>query len=304
MQFIYEGTDITEHMEIRGCVHRDLSGGRADSLELVVGNAAKWFAWGPKRDDKVLVSHNGYDTGTLFISMILPEEGRYRLIATATPSAVRRKAYGTYENITLAGLMRACAAECGMDWALFGLEGSIRYPFLLRKDEGVTAFLQRVLEMEGATLKCLNGKLVAIGIEYAQEQKAGQNIEIQSATPGFFYRQRGGRWDSVTVMSPYGEGRAVDTAADTLESRIYTDLPAHDSLSAGRWARGLLLCHNRRAEEMEFVTPYNPGMTALARVDVTSVTDAAGEWVIDEAQHDFFKGSTKVKMVRKITSIS
>ena len=300
----YEGTEITDYVDIKSCIHRDVSGGRADGLDILLDNAARWFAWGPKRDDRILASHKGYDTGIMYISQILPEDGKFRLRATSAPSSVKRRAWNAYQGSTLAGIMRACAAECGLEWAVFGLDKDMRYPFILRKNEGVTAFLQRLTEMEGGTLKCLNRRLTAIGIEYAQGLPAKQNLEIDSKTPGFVYRNIAARkWESVAVASPYGTGAAFDGSADTAESKTYTNLPAFDKITAGRWARGLLLCNNRTAEEMEFSTAFNPGMSAMVRVDVTSPTDAHGEWIIDEARHDFIQDRTWIKMLRSVTSI-
>ncbi len=114
MQLFYEDTDITDYVDVKSCIHRDVSGGRADGLEMVLEHAEKWFAWKPQRDDRIVVAHNGYTTGTLYLSMILPEDGKYRLTAASMPSHAKRKVWRCYEDTTIQGMMRACAAECGI----------------------------------------------------------------------------------------------------------------------------------------------------------------------------------------------
>ena len=65
MQLFYEGKDITDHVDILKCIHRDVSCGRSDCLELELDHAASWYGWKPQQDDRISVVHNGYDTGVL-----------------------------------------------------------------------------------------------------------------------------------------------------------------------------------------------------------------------------------------------
>lgn len=91
IQILYEGTDITEVTNITRCVCRDVSHGRADSLELQFDHAAIWHLWAPKEDDKIIVNSDGYTTGTMYLNAIMPEGDGFRILATALPSAARRK---------------------------------------------------------------------------------------------------------------------------------------------------------------------------------------------------------------------
>ena len=70
-----------------------------------------------------------------------------------------------------------------------------------------------------------------------------------------------------------------------------------------RWARGFLLHHNRQAEELHLGMEYNAGLTALARIDIKSDTDADGNWIIDEVEHDFIMLKSRAKLYRCITTI-
>jgi hypothetical protein len=305
VQLFYEGTEITDFVDVTACEHRDVAGGRADGLMVTMEHAEKWYAWGPKKGDKMLAARDGYDTGVLYVDMILPENGKFTITATSMPAAALRKAWKTYEQTTIGGILKACAAECGMNWAAHGVDTEAAVPFLLRRNEGCAALLQRLLARECATLKCLNGTLTAIGIPYAQTLETAITLELDARTPGFAYRridQR--RLAAVNVVSLYGAGRATDSnATDGLE-RTYANLPAMSAVDAAKWARGMLMIQNRTAEETELQTTFNPHMSALMRVDITGPTDATGEWLVEEARHDLYNGKTTAKLYRCLTSIA
>lgn len=304
MQLFYEGTDITRDVDVVKCIHRDVSGGRCDSMEIELEHAAAWYRWKPQRDDVLEVHKGGYSTGMLFLNTILPEAGKYRIIATSLPSAARRKAYAAYENMRIADIADACAAECGMDSALFGIEQDIAYPYMIRNKEGAPAFLSRILRYEGAVLKALNGRLNAISIEYAQAMTAAQVIRIGADQAGTRYLRRDdAKLAGIAIQTPYASGAAQDADAPYGQHEVCTDHPAVVAAQAARWAHGLLLCHNRTAEELTVSMEFNAGMTAMTRIDIESATDAGGKWLIDEVEHDFIRGTSKARMLRCIETI-
>lgn len=304
MQLLYEGTDITHEVDVVKCVHRDVSGGRCDSVEIELENAAAWYRWQPQRDDMLEVQMDGYSTGALFLNSILPAAGKYRIIATSLPSTARRKAYASYEGMRISDIVDSCAAECGMDSALFGIEKDIVYPYLTRDKEGAPAFLSRILQREGAVLKALNRRLTAISIEYAQAMEAAQIITISADQPGTHYLRRDNvKLASITIKTPFASGNAEDTDAPYGQHEVFTDYPAVDMMQASRWARGLLLFCNRASEELSVSMEFNPGLTAMTRIDIESMTDADGQWLIDEVEHDFFQRRSKAKLLRCIETI-
>lgn len=101
MRLIYQGTDITDSVDIVSAVHRDVSDGRCDCLELTLDHATAWYGWGPQTDDTIQLTENGYSTGTLYLNTIVPEEDSFRILATAGKSSTRRKAWASYADKTL-----------------------------------------------------------------------------------------------------------------------------------------------------------------------------------------------------------
>lgn len=302
MEIYYQGVDITGSVQIRSCVARDGSDGRCDSLDIEFEDAALWYSWGPEEDDRVLVSHGGYDSGIMYVNSVLPSDGRYRILATALPCRARARAWRSWRDKTLEEILRACALADGMEYALYGVDGGTRYAYIEQADEGGAAFLHRLLRLEGASLKCVNGRYAAIGIAWAQTQNPVATIRLDSRQNGADYRRTHAKYARAYVRAPLGSGSAEDTAAHGLE-RTWSEVPARGDIQAARWARGLLLDYNRKCEALRLTTAYNPNYTALMRVDVAGDTDANGSWLIDSVEHDFKRLESTALMYRCVDSV-
>lgn len=304
MRLFYEGTDITGSVDIVKCEYRDAGGGRGDSMEIILENAGDWMRWGPQRGDRIRAELDGCGTGDMYLAAMLPDSGRYRILASALPHTARQKKSQSYENMSLSGIMAACAAECGMNYDLFGTDGAWKYPYTIRHDESAPAFLSRILLREGCVLKAYSGKLNAISISYAQDLAPIDEIELNADDEGVSHIVREDiRLSSMIMMTPYAAGRAVDTAQDSGLYAQHASFPAADSVTAARWARGMLLMHNRTAETLSIASAFRPKWYALARMDITGSSDANGEWMIDECIHDFTAGRSTAKLVRCIRTI-
>ena len=303
MTLWYEGRDITDEVDIVECVCRDVSGGQRDALNLKVDHAGEWFRWAPRKNDRLRVTRSGYDTGEMFLTAIIPEDGAYRIIATGAAALPCPARWQAFEKASLMSVMSQVAGECGMTARLFGLGGGITYEYLMRMNERAPAFLERLAGYEGAALKALGGTFTAIGIGYAQGLPAMHEMRLDDdQTDSEYLDRRDANWASVTIDTPFGFGAARDSGASG-QSVTISDIAVDDDAQAYRWARGMLLMHNRKSEELNIEMDFNPGYTALARVDVTSRTDAAGKWLIDEVEQNLWEGRTRARLYRCVGTI-
>jgi len=290
-------------VQVKSCIVRDVCAIRCDSLDITFENAAGWQQWGPQEDDWIQIYHGGYDTGIMYLNTAMPEDGKYRILATSLPCRARNKKFKSFTGKTIEEIMRTCSMESGMEFSIYGLNGKTVIPYIQRLDEGCAAFLERFLTLEGAVLKCVNGKYVAIGIEYAQKLNVTQTIELAPNQDGVQH-VRNSRHKKLTIITPHAAASAEDTeATGNLHMILSGTVPAADAVQAGRWARGKLLHINRKSESLSLDTEFNPGFTAMVRIDITGSTDASGEWVVDEVQHDLIELKTMTTLRRCITSI-
>lgn len=305
MTVYYEGVDISASVLTRSCLVRDTACGRCDSIEIVFEDAGKWFKWAPKEDDRIAVEHGGYFSGTMYVNTILPEDGRFRILATSLPCSARRKEYKSFSGKTVADILRISAVSTGMETALYGVEGGYMIPYFEQENESAAAMLDRLAALESAVLKCVQGRYVMIGILWAQQRNAARTVRITADQRGVIYKNGSGRsLRHITIVTPNGKGIATDTGVDdTHENRTISSTAARDNAQAGRWARGLLRKANRKSETLTMDMVFDPAMTAMARVDITGGTDADGTWLVEEAEHDLVDEKTRVTLHRAITSV-
>lgn len=305
MEIYYQGTNISDMVQVRRCILHDTAGERCDSLEIEFGNASGWYRWGPEEDDQIIVASNGYDSGSMYVNRILPEDGNYTILATSLPCKARMKACRSFYGKSLEEIMRICSAASGMDFRFYGVEKEIVIPYIEQETESCAAFLSRLLMLESAALKCVNGRYAAIGLEYAQNQDALQKVVLSANQEGTRYRRDGTTIRGLTIKTPYAEASAEDTSIAGTHAwlTISGAIPAKSPGQAARWARGKLLHMNRKCEHVVMQSTFNPFMTALTRVDIAGSTDAAGEWLVQEVEHDLIEKTTTTTMHRCIRTI-
>ncbi|MBQ6960872.1 MAG: hypothetical protein IJP78_07855 [Clostridia bacterium] len=304
MTLIYKGTDITKQVDIIECVCRDVSGSESDCLNLKVDHADQWFRWGPQKNDTIQVKRNGYDSKTLYLNTVIPEDGAYRILATGAKSVPFSARWQAFEKKTLTAIMGVCAGELGMGAKQFGVNGGITYEYLMRNNMSAPQFLEMLCNREGAVLKTLDGSYTAIGVQYAQGLSPMHEMELDDGQMDSVYIDRRDlSWASVQIKTPFGNGTARDSNAQG-QSRVITDITVDNDGHAYRWAKGMLIMHNRKSEMLKIEMDFNPGYTAMVRIDVKSKTDAKGQWIIEEAEQDLVNGRTRAKLYRCITSVS
>ena len=304
MEIYYRGTDITDMVQVNACVVRDTAAGRCDSLELEFANAAGWYSWGPEEDDTIIVAQNGYDSGVMYVNRIMPEDGKYKIMAASLPCKARAKGNVSFYGKTVEDIIRSCAMSSGMDYRIYGIDGAAVIPYIERDNEGCAAFLNKLLLLESAVLKCVNGRYAAIGIEYAQRMEAAQTVELSAKQEGTRYRRTGTTYRGETVKTPYASAYATDAAVASSHAMLnINNLPAKNDIQAGRWARGKLLSMNRQCESVTLQNSFNAGVTAMVRMDITGDTDATGQWLVEEAEHDLINLTTTATLRRCIWSI-
>lgn len=299
----YNGRDITDKVDILECVVRDVSGTESDGLNLLCEHAEQWLKWGVEKNDIVRVTRGGYDSKDLYINSIAPENGTFRIYATGIKCAPFEPEWKSWENTTLGKIMNECAAEGGMKYSLFGISKDTPYEYLLRDGLRAPAFLEKLLRMEGCVLKSLNGSFTGIGISYAQGLACAHVMKVEPDMKDTEYVLRQDQmWSSVTINSAFGKGQAIDSRGMG-RAKTFTCIPAGSNVEAKRWARGILLNHNRQNEMLKVNMDFDPGYTAMARIDVESKTPAEGHWLVDWVEHDLMLGKTRAQLVRCVTSI-
>lgn len=305
MRIIYEGVDITGDVDVAQAVYTDASGERMDGLRVMFEHAEIWYKWGPREGESIeITDENGFSTGEMYLHAIEPEESRFIITAYSAKSAGRDRRWQSFENATLKALVDGCAAECGMSGAVYGINENLTYPYIIRNNETPLHFLRRIASLEGAALKCVNGKLAVIGIEYAQSLQNRRQMYLSAREQRPRYKSFAGKkLAGATFVCSNGQAVAYDTSVAGGRTLINADSGACHTEQAKRWAKGWLLTHNRQCECMTICTSLDGSLTALTPVEILGDDPLAGNWLVDEAKHDLKRKTTEVRLVRSVTTI-
>lgn len=305
MRIIYEGVDITSDVDVAQAVYTDASGERMDGLRVAFEHAAVWYRWKPQEGERIEIKgDNGFSTGELYLHAIEPEDGRFMITAYSAKNAGRDRRWQSFENATLKTLVDACAAECGMSGAVYGINENLTYPYIIRNNETPLHFLRRIAILEGAALKCVNGKLAVIGIEYAQNLQNRRQMYLSAREQRPRYKSFAGKKLAGAIfVCTNGQAVAYDTSVTGGRAFINADNGACDTEQAKRWAKGWLLTHNRQCERMTICTSMDGSLTALTPIEISGDDPLAGNWLVDEVTHDLKRKTTEVSLVRSVTTI-
>ncbi len=304
MELYYQGKNISESVDITECIHREHADNKCDCLEITLDHAADWYRWQPQTDDTISVTMDGYTSGTLFLNTIFPINGKYRIFATGVTSAGRIAGNESYTDITLKDLIERCAGRCGMEGRLYGLDGTRHYAYLERTNESTAGFIHRILTLESACLKTVNGRFAGIDIETQQNRTPVQRIAVTAGQDGVTHIKREDRkFSTLTIKTPYASAVAYDDGAHGANAITRTDIPAADNATALRWARGLLMHNNRQAESIRLETEFNAKLNTMNPVALVSDSEMNGLWLVDEAEHDLIRKRTTATLFRAITTI-
>lgn len=301
MEIYYRDVDITNLVQPRECLISDYATDRADSINLLFDNSDMWFAWRSESDDWISVTDSGYDSGKMYVNDIIPENGKYRIIATSLSCKARNKGYKSYLNMTLNEILNQCSMESGMEYETYGVE-NVLIPYAEKDNECNASFLKNLLKSEGVFLKIYGGRYIAIDVRWAQNRDPVQTIEILDHNPGYRYTRSGKVYQSLVISSPYANGIASDISVVN-GINLYENMYVRDNVQANRFAVSKLLLMNRESETLHLNMDFNHQMTAALRIDVSGNTDAEGKWLIDHVQHDLLEMKTTAMMHRCIYTI-
>ena len=299
MSIIYQGTDITELIDVQGAQATDCEGGRADELRLQLSDVAKmWDQWKPQRGDEIRLVENGYDSGIMYLDEITSGPSECTLRAASINHTARVESYQAWEGITLRRLILDFAARYGLTPDLFDVP-DVSYQRIAQYGDYDMAWLSRRCMMEGCALKIYDGRLVVYEQRKAEQGASVATIELTNNTP-YTYREVGHLARSGCVLESGAVRGRFDAPDGTGPVMVVRDVAAGSIAEAKRYARGLLREQNKRMVTLSVRQILDGVYAAGECVNVEGSVAADGIWFVSSVLYDFIGEMVALELRRPI----
>mgnify|MGYP007090618094 CR=1 FL=1 len=272
MEVMIKGETL-ENDIVQKCIYNDYSGGRADSLELVINDSDYvWRNSGLKKGVAISSTSDLVSTGEMFISSIGYENKKCILKALSTPpEALNQKSY-IRRKITTEELIKEVANELNLQSKLFEIT-SYTYDTIERTQETATSFLNRILELEGYLLKIFDRSLIVY-----PEKVFENNVPVIDITEDDFVHSPTFSTSDGKIVSSV-ENRYMDSELiyTKVESglpgmSIKKNIPVSSMIESERFCRNILRMYNKN----EYVGSGKVSNQAINAGDVINLVGSYG----------------------------
>lgn len=293
---IYKDKDITDDISIIHCYHDMYAEKQSDALHITFDDSEHiWDSWKVKTNDELSVEYGAIKTGTMFVYSAKPSNGLFEIIATSVPASFKDKKNKAWQKIKLENMCKEIAANHGLDFESYGTE-NVMYEYLMQKNEGDFAFLNRRLPLEGCAFLVYNGKLVLYSESYMEGQDVIEDIEISEDTDYEYDDRSGWMYGSCKIEQGKYTG---EYKSDNESKKVYVpklDFSVSSNADAKRYAKNMLRYVNKNAYQGYF---YSDILTGYAPSSVMTIkNERAPSWdgkiFLTHVRNDYAKGRSKI----------
>lgn len=303
MNLIYEGVDITQHVQIKEAEFTDSAGGKADSATIVFADVdGLWSQWNPKKGEQLELVHNGFTTGLLYFDQWKLKSGSFEMSAISAPLKAKEHGNRSWENIQFLRLAKDLAESIGLTLQAYGDITDWYYDRFEQSGTPMMA-LNRACIREGYSLKITDGKVIIFNEKEMEQQEPVltlypniiSNPEFQCVNAGLYrsctvrYLEKSGE-ELIYTFAPSFAPEGPDLKINT---RIYSRAEAQ------RFSKSWLRYENKWEQVGTVAINYNPGLAAGNTVEVKEMGLANGKYYLDKVIHRFTKNQS-VLFVRKV----
>lgn len=296
MKLLYEGIDIAGKISINRCEHETFAEKHSDQLLIRFNDAAgHWNFWNPVRGEKVQLIDGAADTGVMYITSIVPENGLFTLRAMSMPLSGETVNSRSWENVKFLQIGQDIASKHGLKFKTYQVTDQT-YTYI--KQERLTdfEFYHRRCQLEGYAMLIYDGALIVYDEHKLEGQTPAGTLKL-GADGVFTYRDDSAQsFSKAEVTSGKFSGSYSDANANT--SRILRPkepIECTSNSEATRFARGLLRQANKDARTGTFRRKLSKPYAAASVINIE--TEKASKWngkvFITKTRHDFLTGETK-----------
>lgn len=293
MKLLYNGTDITDSVSIRECVHEMHAEQKSDALFIKFNDPAVWDKWNPAEGDTVSLREAEAHSGTMSIHRVAFGEGVCSLYAQSSPLSMNTRRTQLWEFIRLEKICREIASRNELSLKGYHLP-DVLYPRLEQANQSDSSFLQRLCEWEGCAFLIYDGALICYQEKKVEREAPTGNLVVHGLHQTFRVAHKS--YASVVVNDEPFVGHSTPSG---LPGAVFTTTAVRTTsdAEATRFATGILRLLNKKNQSGILSGGYWPGIYAGSVI--TLQTDRQG-WndsavFVRYVRHDHVRRMTRIE---------
>jgi hypothetical protein len=298
MEIKYEGKDIADDVTMISCVHDMYASSRIDTLRPSFEKSEKWEEWDPQTGDKIEITSDPINTGSMYVSGINPGE---TFTLPCLPFSLQKLKVGgrSWEKVKLSQLAKDIAESYGLS-ADYQAKADPTYTYCSQGAQDGLTWLGKRLMLEGLIYVAFDGKLIILDDTDIESADPSETIEITGERSFWQYPLYG----SAKVTCGIYEGSG--STGKGPEYSAVLGLNVGSGAEANRFAKGLLSAQNRTMIGGFAFISYKPGIAAgsVVELDVPDNPSWDGPVFLHHVRHDYVLEKTKIFFRKPLSSLN
>lgn len=300
LKLIYEGKDITDEVQIQSADITDNAGGMADSLEICFSDTKKlWSEWKPRKNNKVQIIQDGFDTGEMYIDELEQQRGIFIIRALSIPKEAKTQYTKAWENVRFMEFAGEIASKYGFELQAYGIENHL-YTRVDQFEMADFEFLAWRCRLEGYMIKIAGNKVVIYDERFMENTEPANTINLGTMDGNYAFKSKStGVYGICRVTC--GSLQYEFTAANVLGPTLKINDMYFDSLAEGeRYSKGLLRYHNKHENIGKFTIKLDPGLAAGNTINISGIGLGDGKYFCDQVVHKLVSNKTYLRVRRPL----
>lgn len=296
IQISYNGVDITESVSVNRCYHDMYGANQSDTLHLRMNDVSNlWDSWGPAHGDKIRVDYGTINTGKMFISSVVPQNGFYDIVAQSAPRSGFEAQHKAWQHVRFLQIGEEIAKRNGLAFASYGVTDQL-YSYVMQDGQSDFAFLNHRAMLEGCAFLVYDETLVLYSEAYMESMAPSEVLEIPAQAKYKYIDRSADLYGSCVVESGLhtGEYAAVNGSARVYRPKNIGSIGGADE--AERFAKGLLRAVNKDCMGGFVRADVMTGYAAASVVQLSNPRAPSwdGTVFLHHIRNDYGKGTSKV----------